>query len=132
MFRGLIAASGNGTATPLKLPRTPRPPQAAHAAAANLASPAAETPEQKAQAGRPATEKRRAPRRVVHKTGRINARGVREICTVRDISATGAALDLVDATKVPDQFTLVLEMESAARSCAVVWRKARQLGVEFR
>jgi len=26
----------------------------------------------------------------------------------------------------------VMEIESAARSCTVVWRKERQLGVEFR
>jgi hypothetical protein len=33
---------------------------------------------------------------------------------------------------VPNCFLLVLEMESAARNCAVIWRKDRQLGVEFR
>jgi hypothetical protein len=71
-------------------------------------------------------------RRIVRKTGRINARGVSEICTVRDISPTGAALDVANAAKVPNHFTLVMEMESAARSCAVIWRKERQLGVEFR
>jgi hypothetical protein len=71
-------------------------------------------------------------RRAAHKTGRINARGVSEICTVRDISSTGAALDVVNAKKVPDRFTLVMEMESAIRNCAVIWRKERQLGVEFR
>src|SRR5207302_1995509 len=69
-----------------------------------------------------AAEKRRSQRRVVRKSGRINARGISEICTVRDISASGAALDVVNAAKVPDQFTLVLEMESAARNCAVIWR----------
>jgi PilZ domain/PAS domain len=77
-------------------------------------------------------EKRHNRRRAVRKTGRINARGVSEICTVRDISATGAALDVVNAKRVPDHFTLVMEMESAARDCAVIWRKERQLGVEFR
>ena len=34
--------------------------------------------------------------------------------------------------KIPERFTLVLEMESAARPCTVVWRKDRQIGVEFR
>lgn len=81
-------------------------------------------------AGKPA-DKRRSTRRVVRKTGRINARGVSEICTVRDISASGAALDVADAAKVPDRFTLVMEMESAGHTCAVIWRKERQIGVAF-
>lgn len=76
--------------------------------------------------------KSRNRRSGARKTGRINARGVSEICTVRDISATGAALDVANAKRVPDRFMLVMEMESAGRDCAVIWRKERQLGVEFR
>ena len=34
--------------------------------------------------------------------------------------------------EIPDSFKLVLEMETAARRCAVVWRKEKQIGVEFR
>jgi hypothetical protein len=76
-------------------------------------------------------EKRHATRRSGRKTGRIKARGVSEICTVRNISAGGASLDVANAAKVPDHFTLVMEMESAGRSCAVIWRRDQQLGVEF-
>jgi hypothetical protein len=76
-------------------------------------------------------DKRRAMRRAVRKTGRIKARGISEICTVCDISASGAALDVTNAARVPDRFTLVMEMESASRDCAVIWRRERQLGVSF-
>ncbi len=76
--------------------------------------------------------KPRNRRSAARKTGRINARGVSEVCTVRDISATGAALDVANTKRVPDRFMLVMEMESAGRDCAVIWRKERQLGVEFR
>jgi PilZ domain/PAS domain len=122
-FVGLIPASArDGTAVVL-------PPRDQ----AQRAEPAAARVEAPASVARDAgVEKRRTRRRAVHKTGRISARGLSETCTVRDISATGAALDVVNAAKVPNHFTLVMEMESAARSCTVVWRKERQLGVEFR
>ena len=79
----------------------------------------------------PANDKRKAARRTVLKTGRIRFEKSSEICTVRDMSATGAAIDLAHTASIPDKFTLVLEMESAARNCTVVWRKDRQLGVRF-
>jgi hypothetical protein len=76
-------------------------------------------------------DKRKASRRTVMKTGRIRFGKSTEVCTVRDISATGASIELADAMNVPDRFSLTLEMESAARKCAVVWRRERQLGVKF-
>ena len=79
----------------------------------------------------PANDKRQAARRTVLKTGRIRFEKSSEICTVRDMSATGAAIDLAHTASIPDKFTLVLEMELAARNCTVVWRKDRQLGVRF-
>jgi hypothetical protein len=79
----------------------------------------------------PATDKRKATRRTVLKTGRIRFGQSSETCTVRDMSATGAAIELAHSASAPDKFELVLEMESAARNCTVVWRKDRQLGVKF-
>jgi hypothetical protein len=79
----------------------------------------------------PTADKRKAARRTVLKTGRIRFGKSSEICTVRDMSATGAAIELAGAAAAPDKFELVLEMESAARKCTVTWRKDRQLGVRF-
>jgi hypothetical protein len=76
-------------------------------------------------------DQRKAARRTVLKTGRIRFGRTSEVCTVRDMSATGASIELADAMNVPDRFSLTLEMESAARKCAVVWRRERQLGVKF-
>jgi hypothetical protein len=122
-FTGLIPASAcDGAAVVL-------PPRHAAKSSGPVAA-ITETPARAAVSD--ANNKRRNQRRMVRKTGRISARGVSEICTVRDISPTGAALDVVNAAKVPNHFTLVMEMESAARSCVVIWRKERQLGVEFR
>jgi hypothetical protein len=76
-------------------------------------------------------DKRKAARRTVLKTGRIRFGKTTENCTVRDMSATGASIEVADAMNVPDHFSLVLEMESAARKCEVMWRRERQLGVKF-
>jgi hypothetical protein len=51
---------------------------------------------------------------------------------VRNVSATGAAIEAANLADIPDSFKLVLDMETAVRNCAVVWRKATQIGVEFR
>jgi hypothetical protein len=124
-FAGVIPASARDGA-PIALPprHVARVPQSSPVMAAAPA-PASGT------AREPAGTRNKA-RRAAGKTGRINARGLSEVCTVREMSPTGAALDVVNASKVPNSFLLVLEMESAARNCAVIWRKDRQLGVEFR
>lgn len=87
------------------------------------AAPASNTPR--------GADNRKAIRRKVIKTGKIFFGKSREICTIRDMSATGASIEVANAAVVPDKFTLVLEMESASRLCAAVWRKDRQIGVRF-
>jgi hypothetical protein len=78
-------------------------------------------------------DKRKAARRdVVMRTGKISFARQIMTCTVRNISATGAAIEGTHIAGLPDQFSLVMEMESAARDCKVVWRKPKQIGVEFR
>lgn len=79
----------------------------------------------------PVADNRPSSRRKGIKTGKISFGKYREICTVRDMSPAGASIELADPTNVPDRFTLVLEMESASRKCAVTWRKDRQIGVRF-
>lgn len=52
-------------------------------------------------------------------------------CTVRNLSAAGAALDIAWAQVVPDTFNLVMGDSGSSRECRVVWRKEKQLGVTF-
>jgi hypothetical protein len=83
-------------------------------------------------ASKPASsEKRRASRRKVLRAGRIKFARKSLTCTVRDISATGAALEGANLATTPDIFSLLLEMESSERRCTVVWRKKTQIGVQF-
>jgi hypothetical protein len=76
-------------------------------------------------------DSRSPARRKGLKTGRIGFGKSTAVVTVRDMSPTDASIELDDPSIVPDTFTLVLEMESAKRRCAVVWRKDRQIGVRF-
>ena len=76
-------------------------------------------------------ENRRAPRRNVLRAGRISFADESMTCTVRNLSATGASIEGANLNSTPDAFTLVLEMESIARLCTVVWRKNTRIGVRF-
>jgi hypothetical protein len=76
-------------------------------------------------------ENRRAARRNVLRAGRISFADQSMTCTVRNISATGASIEGANLNGAPDAFTLVLEMESTARPCTVVWRKKTRIGVRF-
>jgi hypothetical protein len=48
---------------------------------------------------------------------------------VRNISATGAALDVGSPLGIPAQFTLVTDGNHLP--CRVVWRKEKRIGVTF-
>jgi hypothetical protein len=78
-----------------------------------------------------AGEKRRASRRNVLRAGRIRFARQSLTCTVRNISATGASIEGTNLAGTPDNFTLMIEMESSERRCTVVWRKKTRIGVHF-
>jgi len=76
-------------------------------------------------------EHRIAPRRRVLKAGSIHFGGGLIDCTIRNLSQTGAALEVVTPLFIPDRFTLVVESEDLKRPCHVAWRKDRRIGIAF-
>jgi hypothetical protein len=78
-----------------------------------------------------AKEKRIAPRRRVLKAGSINFDGEAIPCTVRNLSTTGAALDVEPLLCIPDRFNLFVESEKLNQPCHVAWREERRVGVVF-
>jgi hypothetical protein len=78
------------------------------------------------------TERRAAPRHRTFKAGKIVLhQGASVIdCTVRNISAAGAALSLPNAAAVPVEFELHFDNET--RQCIVVWRRLHRMGVKFK
>lgn len=52
-------------------------------------------------------------------------------CTIRNISATGALLEVPAPIGIPNQFELALDMEKHGPACTVRWRTDHYLGVSF-
>jgi hypothetical protein len=76
-------------------------------------------------------EHRVTKRNRVLKAGAI-AFGKSELdCLIRNVSATGAAIEVRSPLWFPDDFVLVVTSDGSARPCHVVWRKERRLGVVF-
>jgi hypothetical protein len=63
--------------------------------------------------------------------GSISFGRSKTICTIRSISAFGAALDVAADEKVPDEFALTVIPDGDPRRCAVVWRKEKRIAVAF-
>ena len=78
-------------------------------------------------------ENRDSPRKRLLKGGVIafSARHATLPCVVRDISETGARLQVEQASTVPDTFELIVDLDGLEVPCAVVWRKLNEVGVAF-
>ena len=79
----------------------------------------------------PMDHQRMAPRRRILKAGSIECGGGVIDCIVRNLSETGAALEVVSPLYIPDRFTLMVRTDQLKRPCHIVWRKARRIGVAF-
>ena len=77
------------------------------------------------------TEKRNHRRRRVLKVGTIAFGGSTIDCVIRNISASGAALEVASQLGIPASFHLVIASEQLRKQCRVLWRKADRLGVAF-
>jgi PilZ domain len=77
------------------------------------------------------TEKRTAPRHRVLKAATIAYAGNGASCTVRNMSASGAAIDLSERINLPQSFMLLIESDQFMRRCRPVWSVERRVGVAF-
>jgi hypothetical protein len=76
-------------------------------------------------------EQRIAPRHRVLKAGTIEFGGDALPCTVRNLSATGAALEINSPLWFPDRFVLAVASEGLRKPCHIVWRKEKRIGIAF-
>jgi PilZ domain len=78
------------------------------------------------------SERRSAQRHRTFKAGKIILHDGASVidCTVRNISASGAALSLPNAATVPEEFDLQCDAER--RHCIVTWRRLDRMGVKFK
>jgi hypothetical protein len=76
-------------------------------------------------------DKRRAPRRRALKGASAVLPGGGVIdCVVKDLSDTGAQLQVANVLSVPDYFGLHIQGAKSVQ-VTVVWRKGRMIGVRF-
>ena len=76
-------------------------------------------------------EKRAARRHRVLKGATIAYEGNGLACTVRNLSSSGAAIELASAVRLPPSFVLVIETDRFIRRCHPVWSNDRRVGVAF-
>jgi hypothetical protein len=76
-------------------------------------------------------EKRAAPRHRVLKGATIAFDGSDVACTVRNLSSSGAAIDLANRVSLPPSFVLVIEKDQFIRRCRPVWSNDRRFGIAF-
>jgi hypothetical protein len=55
----------------------------------------------------------------------------RNPCTVRDLSLTGASLELFDPKSAPAKFTLVIPEDNLVLTCQVIRRTEFRIGIKF-
>ena len=76
-------------------------------------------------------EGRAKTRKRVLDTGLIRFGDLSASCILRNLSETGAALDVGSQSSIPDQFTLIVVRNKKIYSCNVIWRKGTRIGVSF-
>lgn len=74
---------------------------------------------------------RAALRQRVLKSASIEFHGGVIDCVIRNISETGAALEVASPLGIPETFNLVISGDHSSRSCKVAWRKDKRIGVAF-
>jgi hypothetical protein len=78
------------------------------------------------------TDRRKAARESALKVGMIEFHPVGEArCMIRNISPTGALLEIGSPVALPNQFVLAVLSNHTRRHCKVVWRHRNRLGVVF-
>jgi hypothetical protein len=76
-------------------------------------------------------QKRAALRQRVLKAGTIEFNGGAIDCTVRNISETGAALEVASPVGIPQEFKLLIS-GTRSRHCEVMWHRENRIGVTFK
>ena len=76
-------------------------------------------------------ERREIPRKPVLMSGAIQFADCAIYCLVRDMTISGAALDVAESRDIPEHFNLVFKADGTPIPCHVVWRQEERIGVAF-
>jgi hypothetical protein len=76
-------------------------------------------------------EKRKHPRTEIDEPAYVSSGGSVMSCTVRNISAEGAAIDVENPAFVPARFRLVMANNAKVYECRVAWIQSNRIGLSF-
>jgi hypothetical protein len=76
-------------------------------------------------------ERRAEPRRRVLKGATIAFAGQTIDCTIRNVSARGAGLDVAASAMLPLSFNLAIVTDHVTRPCRLIWHRDRRFGIAF-
>ncbi len=81
-----------------------------------------------------AANKKREARKSIHQPGWVTLDGgfAARQCVVQDLSTSGAKITVDDASVLTGRLRLAFSRDArTGRSCEVVWRRGKSLGVKF-
>ena len=81
-----------------------------------------------------AANKKREERKSIHQPGWVTLDGgfAARQCVVQDLSSSGAKITVDDASVLTGRLRLAFSRDArTGRSCEVVWRRGKSLGVKF-
>jgi hypothetical protein len=52
-------------------------------------------------------------------------------CVIRNLSITGAQIEVTGQITLPNTFRLIIKPEIVTRTCKIAWRSAQRIGVRF-
>src|SRR3954462_7842711 len=76
-------------------------------------------------------DRRKSTRAEVNEIGFIFCAGSSTRCQIVNISDHGAAIDVPEASCIPQRFRLMTESDRKIHSCTITWMKQNRIGVEF-
>jgi hypothetical protein len=76
-------------------------------------------------------EGRANSRKPVLMSGAIQVAGSAINCLVRDMTISGATLDVTNPNDIPERFNLLFKADSTLIPCHVIWRQEGRIGVAF-
>jgi len=76
-------------------------------------------------------ERRTTSRQRVFKAGSIEFDCASLDCTIRNLSSTGAAIDVASPTGIPHEIILNIVARQTRQQAYVVWRRERRVGIAF-
>ena len=78
------------------------------------------------------SERRISPRIPTRRSARIDIEGKASIqCLVRDLSVSGARLEVPDVSQLANNFTLTIAGSWDRHACRLAWRRGNVVGVEY-